>query len=98
MGRGKGEGWREDTVTDRRFPLPMNLKIAPLKINDLRILRFQGFNARILRGILTPTLSPSAGERENRSPVGSFSRPFHNLCCGRDFPERLKVANPPNLS
>jgi hypothetical protein len=38
------------------FPLPMNLKIARLIINDLRILRFQGFNARILRGILTPAL------------------------------------------
>jgi hypothetical protein len=32
----------------------MNLKIAHLNINDLRILRFQGFNARIFRGILSP--------------------------------------------
>ena len=43
----------------------MNLKIASLIINDLRILRFQGFKARTLVGrILTLTLSP--GEREQR--------------------------------
>ena len=32
----------------------MNLKIAILKINSLRILRLQGFNARFHRGILSP--------------------------------------------
>ena len=51
----------------------MNLKIVPLIINGLRILRLQGFKARgLLRGILTPALSPPArrlaggsdGERE----------------------------------
>ena len=37
----------------------MNLKIVPLIINGLRILRLQGFKARgLLRGILTPVLSP----------------------------------------
>ena len=34
--------------------LPMNLKVASLIINNLRSFRFQGFNARILRGILPP--------------------------------------------
>jgi hypothetical protein len=56
-------------------PLPMNLKIARLIINDLRILRFQGFNARILRGILTPALSPLRGEGARlASRVESTSR------------------------
>jgi hypothetical protein len=41
--------------------LPMNLKIASLIINDLRILRLQGFKARKrFRRILTPTLSAKA--------------------------------------
>jgi hypothetical protein len=39
----------------------MNLKIASLIINDLRILRLQGFKARKgFRGILTLTLSQRA--------------------------------------
>ena len=37
----------------------MNLKIAPLIINNLRILRLQGFKAQIVRGILTPALQSS---------------------------------------
>ncbi len=49
----------------------MNLKIAILKINNLRILRLQGFKVRnaSFRRILTPALSRR--EREKRSqPLG----------------------------
>jgi hypothetical protein len=40
----------------------MNLNTVGLIINNLRILRLQGFNARIFRGILTPALSNPMGE------------------------------------
>jgi hypothetical protein len=42
---------------EKQNPLPMNLKIASLIINDLRILRLQGFKTRKgFRRILTLTL------------------------------------------
>jgi hypothetical protein len=47
----------------------MNLKVASLIINNLRSFRFQGFNARILRGIL----SPFGGESVGRSGVTSVT-------------------------
>ena len=62
-------------------PLPMNLKIASLIINDLRILRFQRFKARKgFRRILTldwlPPDSPQCNPQEwvrrelRRQPFG----------------------------
>jgi hypothetical protein len=62
----------------------MNLKIAYLIINDLRILRLQGFKARKgFRRILTPALS--RWERENYlQPVGekgALGNSETELCC-----------------
>jgi hypothetical protein len=48
----------------------MNLKIASLIINDLRILRLQGFKARKrFRRILTPALLPALAGRGSRGSV-----------------------------
>jgi hypothetical protein len=75
----------------------MNLKIVPLIINGLRILRLQGFKARgLLREILTPSLSPSDGERvafkpgEGLASVGTstFSRTEH--CGSRQWSWKTK--------
>jgi hypothetical protein len=62
----------------------MNLKIASLIINDLRILRLQGFKARKrFRRILTPPLSSlGGGEGEKRGQCAdapgknNFYRPY----------------------
>jgi len=52
--------------------LPMNLKVASLIIHNLRSLRFQGFNARILRGILPPF----GGGREQNATTDNFMPAF----------------------
>ena len=52
----------------------MNLKIASLNINDLRILRLQGFNARILRGILSMNRHSERGPLSPREPESGNAR------------------------
>ena len=54
-------------------PLPMNLKMPSLILNHLRILRFKGARRALVRGILTPALSPSDGERVPAGRVRGMS-------------------------
>src|SRR5271165_6249049 len=55
LGERAGVGWhRLVLLTWSPATLSMNLKIPPLQINNLRILRLQGFHARVFRGNLSP--------------------------------------------
>ncbi len=84
----KGQKGRADIIlTPHPQSLPMNLKFGSLIINDLRKLRFQGFKARIIRGILSPLRGEGGSywTRQGTFGVQGAMREFS----GKLFPENV---------